>query len=128
MKLSPQHHQAVILLSEGLNNKEVAERLTVAPETISRWKADFNFQAELNAVLKADHEAQADKLRRLNGVALDTIEEVMLDSDAPHRDKLTAAFKVLEITNLRKKPIGSSNPSTLQQRYNEEKLLDSCGF
>ncbi|MBL1320244.1 MAG: helix-turn-helix domain-containing protein [Methylophaga sp.] len=128
MKLSPQHHQAIILLSEGLNNKEVAEKLSVAPETVSRWKADFNFQAELNKVLKANHEAQRDKLRHLSSVALEAIEGVMLDSDTPQRDKLTAAFKVLEIAELKQGAIGSSNPATLQQRHREAELLDAYEF
>lgn len=128
MKLSPQHHQAIILLSEGLNNKEVADRLGVAHETISRWKADFNFQAELNTVLKANHEAQTEKLRRLSSVALDTIEQVMLDGGTPHRDKLTAAFKVLEITKLRQSSLGSRNASTLEQQHKESELLGQYEF
>jgi len=128
MKLSPQHHQAITLLSEGLNNKEVADKLTVAPETISRWKADFDFQAELNTVLTANQEAQRDKLRHLNSVALATIESVMLDELSPHRDKLSAAFKVLEVTKLSQGHIGSSNPSTLQERFDEAKILDTFSF
>jgi len=128
MKLSPQHHQAIILLSEGLNNKELADKLGIAPETVSRWKADFNFQAALNNVLKANHEDQRDKLRLLSGVALDTIQSVMLDDESPHRDKLTAAFKVLELTKLRQSNLGSSNPTTLQQQHNEAELLDAYDF
>jgi len=128
MKLSSQHHQAITLLSEGLNNKELAERLSVAPETVSRWKGEFNFQAELNKALKANHEAQREKLRLLSGVALTTIESVMLDEEAPHKDKLTAAFKVLELTKLRQSNLGSGNPLALQQQHEEAKLLDAYDF
>ncbi len=128
MKLTPQHHKAIILLSEGLNNKEVAEQLKLAPETISRYKADFNFKAELNSLLNANLEAQQDKLRSLTSVALETIESVLVDNEAPHRDKITAAFKVLELTRLKQGRIGSSNPTTLQKQSEEDSLLDSYGF
>jgi len=78
--------------------------------------------------LKANQDAQRDKLRHLNSVALATIEIVMLDELSPHRDKLTAAFKVLEITKFSQGNIGSSNPSTLQERFNEAKILDTFSF
>lgn len=128
MKLSAQHQQAIILLSEGQNNKAVAETLNIAPETISRWKADFNFMAELNRLLSANHEDQREKLRRLSGVALATIEDVMQDNEAPHRDKLTAAFKILELTKLRQSNLGSRNPATLQKQHQEDELLGRYDF
>ncbi|MDX2425518.1 MAG: hypothetical protein QNK15_04610 [Cycloclasticus sp.] len=128
MKLNAQHQHAIILLSEGQNNKAVAETLNIAPETLSRWKSDYHFQAQLNSLLTANHEAQADKLRRLSGVALDTIEQVMQDNEALHRDKLTAAFKVLELTKLRQSNLGSINPETLQQQQKESELLGKYDF
>lgn len=51
MKLSPQHRRAITLLSEGLPNKIVAQELNIVPETISRWRADFDFKSSLNSLL-----------------------------------------------------------------------------
>jgi uncharacterized protein YjcR len=46
----------------GLTNKAVAEELNIAPETISHWKSDFTFQAELNVLLKFNQESIQDRL------------------------------------------------------------------
>ncbi len=62
MKLIPQHHKATELFSMGLTNKAVAEELNIAPETISHWKSDFTFQAELNVLLKFNQESIQDRL------------------------------------------------------------------
>jgi hypothetical protein len=128
MKLNAQHHQAITLLSEGLTNKSVAEKLDVAQETVSRWKADYDFQAELNKVLNANHASSQEKLRHLSSIALSTIEAVLLDDEPPPRDKVTAAFKVLEITRFRQGNIGSTNPAALEKQAQDDKLLDSYGF
>ncbi len=128
MKITAQHHKAIILLAEGMNNKSVAEALGVAPETVSRFKNDYDFQAELNKVLNANHASSQEKLRHLSNIALSTIEAVLLDGETPPRDKLTAAFKVLEITRLRQGNIGSTNPATLEKQAQDDKLLDGYGF
>ena len=123
MKLNAQHHKAIILLSEGLNNKEVAERLGLAPETISRYKADYDFQAALNAELTANREAQRDKLRSLTSEALNSIQSVLMDEATPPRDKLTAAFKILELTGLKHQSIGSIDATVLKKRNDNDKFL-----
>jgi len=128
MKLNAQHHKAIILLSEGLNNKEVAKRLGLAPETISRYKSDFDFQAAFNAELAANREAQRDKLRSLASEALNSIQSVLTDESAPHKDKLNAAFKILDLTGLKHKDIGSSDSTILKKQNANAKLFEDFAF
>ncbi len=125
MKLTPQHHKAIELFSTGLTNKAVAEELNIAPETISRWKSDFAFQAELNRLLRFNQEAIQDRLSHLSTVALDTIEAVMTDNEAPHKDRLTASIKLLEIAQVTAKNIGSTDPQTLEKEKAERAFLES---
>ncbi len=128
MKLTPQHHKAIELFSTGLTNKAVAEELNIAPETISRWKSDFTFQAELNALLKFNQESIQDRLRHLSSTALDTIEAVMLDNKATRKDRLTASLKILEIAGVTAQNIGSTNPQALEKEKAERDFLESLSM
>ena len=47
MKLNPTHYLAIDMLACGESNKAIAEKLNVAPETVSKWRGDFDFQAAL---------------------------------------------------------------------------------
>ncbi len=125
MKLSEKHHLAITLLATGLNSKETAEQIGVTPEAISRWKADFDFKAELNAMLKTIQVEAQDKLRHLSNIALSTIEEIMLDSDSPAKDRLSASIKVLELANIKTGVVGSSNASVLRNQKEQDDLLES---
>ena len=128
MKLTPQHYKAVEYLATGMNVKSVAEELGIAAETVSRWRADFNFQAALNVILEDAQQTAKDRLRHLAGVALDTIEAVLTDSEAPAKDRLTAALKVLELTKVTPDRIGSSNAQALRTQKEQDDLLESYGM
>jgi len=128
MQLNPTHYLAIDMLMTGASNKEIAKKLKVAPETVSKWRSDFNFQAELNAQLKNNLEESQERLRHLTGVALDTIENVMTDKETPAKERLTASLKIIEITRLTQSRIGSTDPDILAKEYDNDKLLDSYGF
>jgi hypothetical protein len=107
------------------DNRETAEEIGVTPEAISRWKADFYFQAELNSLLKTIQIEAQDKLRHLSNIALSTIEEIMLDSDSPAKDRLSASIKVLELANIKTGVVGSANASVLRNQKEQDDLLES---
>ena len=123
MKIQAIHREAVLLMSQGFNNLKVAEQLEIAPETVSRWKQDFVFKAELNKLQIENQEYHRDKLRSLNSVALETLESIMMNEENP-RERLTAAIKILEITKLKPAQIGSTNPMTLRKEKESDDLLD----
>jgi len=128
MKLTPQHHKAIELLASGTNVKSVAKELGIAPETVSRWRGDFDFQAALNTLLHESQSATRERLRHLSSVALDTVEEILTDCEAPHKDRLQAAFKVLELTKTSAGHVGSSDASVLKREKEQNDLLESYGM
>ena len=128
MKLTPQHLRAIEHLAVGETNKSVAEKLDIAPETVSRWRSDFDFQAVLNKMLHESKKSAGERLRTLTDTALATIEVVLNDSEAPHKDRLAAAFKILELTKIAPGQIGSPNPETLRTQKERDDLLDSFIF
>ncbi len=128
MKLKPIHHQAILLFAANCKNKDIAEKLKVAPETISVWRNDYAVQAEINKILEANNKAASDKMRSLSMVALETIESVLVDNKAPHRDRLTAAIKVLELNRVSQSRIGATNAAVLAKEAEEDKLLSGYGL
>ena len=125
MKLNNQHHKAIELLATGSNGKEAAEKLGVAQETISRWRADFEFQAALNKLLEAVQRESSDKLRYMATLALTTLESIMTDTDTPARDKLTACIKILEIGNVKPIDIGSTKASVLENKQRQAEMFET---
>ena len=125
MKLTAQNLKAIELLASGVNGKDTSEKIGVTPETISRWRSDFAFQAELNKLLVIAQQESSDKIRHLATVALDTLETLITDTDTPPKEKLTASIKILELVNVKSCSIGSTNATVLEKEYQQDKLLES---
>lgn len=124
MKITPQHHQAAQLLAMGHTAKKVADDLKVDPVTVSRWKADYNFQALINSLILDAQQETGERLRSLAASALTTIENIMQDNEAPPKDRLTAALKVLEMVKVEPSQIKSTNPAVLEHEAKQRDLLD----
>jgi|GEM_PF-4400909 len=105
MKITPQHEEAALMLSQGMTNKAVAEKLGIAPETVSRWRSEAGFQDIIQQLLDESRDAAKNRIIQLSSKALDTIESVLTSSEASAKDKLTAAFKVIEIIQIEPKEI-----------------------
>ena len=125
MKLTTQHTRAIELLALGETGRSTAQKLGVSEETVSRWKSDFDFMAALNSLLQDNKEAVQARLRSLSDVALQTIESVMRDPETPAKEKLSASFKVLELTSINAPEIGSDNPAKLKQKKQSYDFLES---
>ncbi len=120
MKLTPQHYEAINQLLQGVNGTDTAAKIGVSRETVSRWKADCDFMAAMNERLHDNHAATQTRLRYLSTLALETVEEVLSNPNAPAKDKLTASFKVLELVNAQPGEIQSADSDQLKRE--EEQL------
>ena len=87
---------AVQMLASGHTGRAIAEKLNVTPETVCRWKSEAEFQAQVNQLLIDSKERIRAKLSDLTTQALDVIETILADKEAPANVKLAAAFKVLD--------------------------------
>jgi len=128
MKLTPQHHRAIELFTTGMNNKGVADAVNVTPECVSRWMADFEFKGALNELLSSNQEATRERLRHLSIIALETIESLMIDIETPARDRLTAALKVIELSDVKVGRVGSSNAEVLAKEEENNKFFESLAI
>lgn len=111
--MNEKQQQAILLLATGKTGAQVAEQLKVTPKTISTWRHNPEFQAELNKHLLDIKEAHSERLRSLCTTALQIIENSLNDENVPVKEKLAASFKLLELGRVKPSLIGSTDPFEL---------------
>lgn len=95
--LKKNQERAVLMVASGMTGVAIAAELDVTPETVSRWKQESAFQAEVNALL---HETRAFVRRRMGVLAskaISIVESALDDAKLAPGDRLKAAFKVLDM-------------------------------
>ena len=97
-KLKENQLLAIPLVAQGVSGKEIAKQLTVAEETVSRWKQLPAFQAGVNAILLECRDNAKQRLRNLLTNSLDLLEEEMNNSESRHR--VTIALKMLQLVRI----------------------------
>ena len=122
-ELRSQHRNIIQMSFNGYKNNEIAERLGLAPVTVSIVLRSPLGQAYLNGLQDRAAEATLDvrkKLVSLNKGALDTIARILNPTEkAPHSVQLNAAKDVLD-RNGYKAPDRLNIDMTLQTKTDEE--------
>jgi transposase-like protein len=112
--LSGQQAQAVLLLTEGKTSNEVAKQLGVDPGMLSEWRQEAAFEAALNRQHDELLSANTRRLRSLLSKAVDTLEELLGDEEAPAGVRLSAAIQLLKLGNLGKHVEAKPGPTTAE--------------
>lgn len=122
-ELKSQHRNIIQMSFNGYTNNEIAERLGMAPSTISIILRSPLGQAYMNGLQDRAQEATLDvrkKLVSLNTEALKTIERLLNPREkAPHSVQFSAAKDVLDRTGY-KAPDRLNIDMTLQTKTDEE--------
>lgn len=110
--LSVEQLNAIDLLVQGLADREVAEKVNVARETVTRWRNENAvFQAELNRKRQEIWGAAANKLKCLVTQAVDVLETELQSGN------LKAAIEVLKAVGMHgniSEPSGATDPEIIQ--------------
>lgn len=115
-QLSSQQLAAIPLLVSGMRGKDVAAKLSVTEETVSRWRRDPLVVAAMNGLQADAHESAKARLRHLLGSAIDCIDDA-LQSASPLRTRIEAAKLVLSFTKVEEVSeiaVGSQNPASVK--------------
>lgn len=99
-ELASKAEQAAILLASGKTGREVAKEVGIAAETLSRWKATPEFQAIANRYRHEYLEAARDASRSAVISAFGVLVEIMQDTTQDAGDRIKAASKVLDVSNI----------------------------
>jgi transposase len=124
-KLNQNQLLAIPLVAQGVSGKDIASRLKVAKETISRWKKLPEFEAEVNQLLKECREETQHKLRSIVHQSLEIIKSELENDTSTLRINL--ALKILQnikLTNYLYEEIGSSKAETIKSKMWNENFAE----
>ena len=116
---------AIPLVAQGVSGKNVAKKIQVTEETVSRWKKLPEFQAEVNALLKECRDETQHKLRSLVNTALEVIKDELDDKNSDQR--ITIALKILQNMKLNTylyEKIGSSKAENVKNKIWNENFAE----
>ena len=125
-KLNENQLLATHLVAIGKNGKQIAGELSVAEETVSRWKQLPDFQAEVNAILLECRDNAKQRLRNLLTNSLDLLEAEMNNPESRHR--VNIALKMLQLVRIHTlvhEDIGPINPDIVQKIKEDKDFKDS---
>ena len=124
-KLNENQLLSTHLVSIGKSGKQIAGELSVAEETISRWKKLPEFQAEVNAILLECRDNAKQRLRNLLTNSLVFLEEEMNNPESRH--KVNIALKMLQLVRIHAlvhEDIGPVNPDIVQKIKEDKDFKD----
>ena len=110
----------ILHMLAGDSQRTIAQLLSIDESTISRWKQDPGFLAALGKAQADVQSATVERLRGLQGKALDALAD-LLDSIEP-KIRLSAASAILERSGLTLTAPGPTDPAdiVLQQKTKEQ--------
>lgn len=121
-ELTPQQEQVITLLLSGKTQKEAAEDVGMAAETVSRWMSgDAQFVAMLNLRRRELWEMNRDRLRNLAEEAITTMEDIMQTS-GNDGVRLRAAMAVLQQVGQFQESAGSADPERIELQWQRAKV------
>lgn len=94
--LTDQQREGARLAAAGWRGVDIAERLEVAPETVSRWRKKPEYIAAIEAILSEARSEVAGRMVELTDKALDVMED-MLEYRYDSRLKLRSAIALLQV-------------------------------
>jgi len=121
-KLNQNQLLAIPLVAQGVSGKDIASKLKVTKETVSRWKKLPEFQAEVNILLKECRDETQHKLRSIVNASLEIIRAELENELSEQR--VGIALKILQnmkLTNYLYEEIGSSKAENVKSKmWNED--------
>ncbi|ATY83914.1 hypothetical protein CVV65_02155 [Kyrpidia spormannii] len=125
-QLSIEQLNAIDMLVQGKSDREVAEAVGVARQTVTEWRnRNPAFMAELNRRRQEVWGAQAERLRHLVARAVDVLEQDLEQTDDP-KLRQSAAVHILRCVGLygaNLEPTGPTDPEDIERREAEDRLI-----
>ena len=119
MMLSIEQQAAIDLLMTGLPDRDVADKVGVCRETVTRWRNYHPaFQAEVNRRRKEAWASGLERLRLLFPEAVDAMREVINDRENPQRWR--AAVEILKVAGFPDSFLGRVGPCTPEDIVTDE--------
>ena len=99
MSLNVKKCKAIEWLAAGLRNKDVAEKLNVRPETLTRWHKIKEFEVALEARAAELLKIRNEKLQKLPTETLEYLDSVVKNEGETAFTRISAARIILQSTS-----------------------------
>lgn len=99
--LSPQETAAIAALMTAPSIEQTAAQVGIHERTLRRWLSKDHFKRALRAEQRAFMACVTARLQQSASKAIDTLEAIMEQSDAPAAARVTAARTLLELAHER---------------------------
>lgn len=106
--------QAVTLFILGKSCGEVASQLGVTSKTISEWRSNPAFRAEINRGLLDLREVQMRRMSDLCSKALTTLEQALDNPELDAEQKIKVSLKILNTYRIDPEKIGETDAVMLE--------------
>jgi hypothetical protein len=97
-RLTARQEQAIQALLTGANVNEVARNVQVGRTKLYRWLNDAAFRTAYHAAQERSHTWTANRLQNLAAKAIQTLERILDDAEAPALVKVEAARAILDFS------------------------------
>ncbi len=127
LSLTIEQQKAIDLLMTGLSDREVAEPVGVARETVTRRRNRHPaFRAELNGRRRALWDQGLDRMRRLFPEAVEGLRNVV--KDPANKNAPRVAMEIVKMAHLPECFVSSSGPQEPLEVINDEARRRNDGF
>ena len=103
-RLTARQEQAIQALLTGANVNEVAQNIRVGRTTLYRWLNDAAFRTAYHTARERSHTWTVNRLQSLTAKAVQVLERLLDDAEAPPVAKVEAARAVLDFALAGKEP------------------------
>ena len=127
-ELSAKQIKGIVLLVTGMRSKDVATELGLSPQTISEWKSNPYFEAELNKLkLEGLHTAR-DMIRASANPAIESLVEIAkhAENEETRRKACIDILTLTGFTDPRSGQFGWGVGKTSPEEIVEQKLMDKA--
>lgn len=110
---------------QGVTPKDLAKKYKIKARSISDKAYEENWGDEKTRISENIREKAQDRIESLTNLALDELECVLNDVDAEHRDKISAAKAILDISGLKssKQEVTNKNGIVIQVADEEHRQM-----
>jgi transposase len=125
--LNAKQEKAAVMLVSGMTAREVAAEVGVTAETISRWKADANFEAYMNQLRWEALDSARESLRTAARMAAQGLVEIIQNAKT-EETKRKACRDVLELVGYTKPELwgwgaGETDPAKIEASRSKAALM-----
>lgn len=126
LDVTDKQRAVIMAMVSGMTQVDAAAAVDVDPSTVSKWQHVPDFVAALNVARRDAYTAGMTRLTRLQDIALDVLEDLLVNGSAGQRER--AALAVLKFSTKLAMPDGETDARKLKRDAEWERTFGAMTF